>query len=136
MLLAATVAGAGCRSSPEDVGLLDRESQAYAYRNEIRRLEELRAQYAEQRETLEILLSEIDRERQIAAGLERDLAQAQGRVAALQAQLQAEQQKEKAVREEMDKAKSPPSPPPSGTDAKPPETGGAAAPGTTPPGKG
>jgi peptidoglycan hydrolase CwlO-like protein len=125
--LALALAGAGCRSDQTgESSLVEREQAAFGYSNEIRRIEALRAQYEEQKETLEILFSEMDRQSELIAKYERDIAQATGRVAALQGQLQAELEKEKALRAQLDAAK--------GAAAPPADAGAAPAPaGATPP---
>lgn len=129
--VAASLAGvAGCRSEPKDeTSLVEREQLAFGYSNEIRRIEALRAQYEEQKETLEILFSEMDRQSELIAKYERDIAQASGRVAALQGELQTVLDKEKALREQIDAAKKPPAEtaPPAAPAAPP------AAAGTPPP---
>jgi len=121
---------ASCRSSePAEMSLVEREQIAFGYSNEIRRIEALRAQYEEQKETLEILFSELDRQGELITKLERDIAQASGRVAALVGQLAAEQEKEKAVRAEIEAAKkggeasANPAPPPSAAPETPPKEG-------------
>lgn len=120
-----------CRSDQsEETSLVEREQVAFGYSNEIRRIEALRAQYEEQKETLEILFSEMDRQAELIAKYERDIAQATGRVAALQGQLQAELEKEKALRAQIEAQKTPPEP-----AAAPPAAAPAPAtpPAATPP---
>ena len=135
VLLVIAVAGgaAGCRSDRKDeTSLVEREQIAFGYSNEIRRIEALRAEYEEQKETLEILFSEMDRQSELIAKYERDIAQASGRVAALQGQLQAELDKEKALREQAEAAKkaaaeaaagAAPAPPPPAAGTPPPAGG-------------
>ncbi len=76
-----------------DSGLITRERLKYGYTNELQTLRELREQLAHEEEVLEIFLSELDRNEEVALELRQQVEQTRGQVASLNGSLAAEKKK-------------------------------------------